>query len=225
MKPIIGIVGRCQNNDGYSLIGVVDQLRNAVIKCGGIPILILPTQLIEYDNIKEDTPNKLTEEEKEDLIRQIKLCDGIIIPGGTKIFEYDKFICEYTIKNDINTLGICLGMQIMYVVDTNSDLKKIKKHNDKKSKYVHEINIKDESMLRKILGQKTFVNSRHNEAIKNTNSYIISAYSKDGVIEGIEYPLNKFNVGVQRHPESVILYDIKQYDLMKNFIDTCKNKS
>lgn len=35
MKPIIGIVGRCQNNDGYSLIGVVDQLRNAVIKCGG----------------------------------------------------------------------------------------------------------------------------------------------------------------------------------------------
>lgn len=196
MKPIIGIVGRCQNNDGYSLIGVVDQLRNAVIKCGGIPILILPTQLIEYDNIKEDTPNKLTEEEKEDLIRQIKLCDGIIIPGGTKIFEYDKFICEYTIKNDINTLGICLGMQIMYVVDTNSDLKKIKKHNDKKSKYVHEINIKDESMLRKILGQKIFVNSRHNEAIKNTNSYIISAYSKDGVIEGIEYPLNKFNVGV-----------------------------
>ena len=115
MKPIIGIVGRCQNNDGYSLIGVVDQLRNAVIKCAGIPILILPTQLIEYDNIKEDTPNKLTEEEKEDLIRQIKLCDGIIIPGGTKIFEYDKFICKYTIKNDINTLGICLGMQIAVI--------------------------------------------------------------------------------------------------------------
>ena len=80
MKPIIGIVGRCQNNDGYSLIGVVDQLRNAVIKCGGIPILILPTQLIEYDNIKEDTPNKLTEEEKEDLIRQIN--DEIAILKG-----------------------------------------------------------------------------------------------------------------------------------------------
>ena len=49
MKPIIGIVGRCQNNDGYTFVGVIDTLRIAILECGGIPILILPTQKIEYD--------------------------------------------------------------------------------------------------------------------------------------------------------------------------------
>ena len=43
----------------------------------------------------------------------IELCDGIILPGGEKTFEYDTYVVNYCIKNDIPILGICLGMQIM----------------------------------------------------------------------------------------------------------------
>lgn len=45
------------------------------------------------------------------------MCNGIVMPGGCKIYYYDKFIAKYAIENDIPVLGICLGMQILASVD------------------------------------------------------------------------------------------------------------
>ena len=224
MKPRIGIVGRCQNNDGYTFVGVIDTLRIAILECGGIPILILPTQKIEYDRCLPTDVSNMNSEEREDLIKQIKLCDGIIMPGGNKIFEYDTFISEYVKKEDINVLGICLGMQIMSLTNYIDNLNIVNNHN-KKDKYVHMIKTKENSILREVLGEYLSVNSRHKECIKDNNDYNITAISNDGIIEGLEYPFNKFNVGVQWHPESMIYYDKKQYNLIKLFIEKCKNKS
>ena len=100
MKPIIGIVG----NEDYSYlnrnsIGVFENYRKAIIKSGGIPILVLPPQLIDYHEISLKDCLNLTEDEKEMLITQLKLCSGILIPGGTKMFEYHIFICDYCNQN------------------------------------------------------------------------------------------------------------------------------
>ena len=101
-KPIIGIVGRIEKVDNplynRNVMSVVEDYRKAIIGSGGIPILILPTDTATFARFKEDyfEEEMLEENEtvKEDLIAQIKLCDGILIPGGCKIFEYDKFICK-----------------------------------------------------------------------------------------------------------------------------------
>ena len=69
-KPIIGIVGR--KTDTY--IKVNNNIVNAIIKSGGIPILILPIDDIE---------------------KVLKICNGIVMPGGTDIYDYDKYICRY----------------------------------------------------------------------------------------------------------------------------------
>ena len=96
MKPIIGIVGRCDKSYlDKTTICVFDNYRKAVIKYGGIPILILPPQDIDYFNSNPKDLDRLTNEEKNILIKQLELCNGIIMPGGNKRFEYDNFICDY----------------------------------------------------------------------------------------------------------------------------------
>ena len=168
-KPVIGIVGRKIDN----IYKVNENIIKKVIKYDGIPILLLPN-----DNLNEI----------------LNICDGIIMPGGNNIYDYDKYICDYCIKNDIPLLGICLGMQIM----CNEKLKRIENHQGVN----HKIIIKDNTKLSNII-KNNIVNSRHNECVIDTSNYIVSALSNDGVIEAIEHKTNKFNIGVQWHPEDL----------------------
>ena len=91
-KPLVGIVARKVDN----IYKVNENVVKKIIKCGGIPILILPTN-------------------SKDLLNVLNICDGIVMPGGSDIYEYDRFICKYATENDVPILGICLGMQIMEV--------------------------------------------------------------------------------------------------------------
>jgi len=184
-KPIIGIVARKID----SIYKVNESLVNKIIKVGGIPILILPTNFNELRQI-------------------LDLCDGIVMPGGTDISSYDKYICKYCKNNNKPVLGICLGMQVM-------DYKYLDKTNTNHQNIIHRIVTKRGSIINKVVGD-TFVNSRHNECIKNTSDYIVTATSLDGTIEAIEYPYNKFNVGVQWHPE-----DMDSDELFIEFIKAC----
>ena len=178
-KPIIGIVGRCGiTMSGKDIMEVFEGYRKSVIISGGIPITILPTQNEDYTFDREKTLKSLNEEEKEDLIAQIKLCNGIIIPGGCRIFEYDKFICKYALDNNIPLLGICLGMQTMASVDCLNkkaiDIINNGVDHRKEDKFVHNVEIKKESLLYNIVGNNKFrVNSFHKCNVIDTNRFDI----------------------------------------------------
>ena len=54
MKPIIGILGRAETSKtDMPLVSVQEKERIAIIKSGGIPILLLPPQEVEYVNEKQ----------------------------------------------------------------------------------------------------------------------------------------------------------------------------
>ena len=220
MKPIIGIVSRpLLRDNGIRLDSVNNMSRRAIIKNGGIPISILPTQDIDYyDTLSENIP-ALKEQEKEDLINQIKLCDGILFQGGNRWFEYDKFIIEYVIENDIPALMICMSMQLLNYIDSKGERIPLEGHKSLED-YVHYVSIKKDSILYKILNKDRLnVNSMHKYKVTKTNICNIVALSDDGTIEALEYPNKKFILGLQWHPEKMIDFDEDENKIIKYFIE------
>ena len=219
---IVGIVSRPNiSKQGRSNTMVLDDMRKAVIEFGAVPISILPPQNIEYFDKKLDEIPPLTDKEKQILEEQINLCDGIIMPGGTVMHEYDKYVCEYCNKKNIPILGICMGMQIM--CNYNNDNKNIKIEDgiDRSEMFNHDLTINKDSILYNIIGKENItVNSFHKYKVSNSGSYKVSATNKD-VIEAVEKD-GKFNIGLQWHPERS-LEDENSRNIFKKFISSCEN--
>ena len=224
MKPIIGMIARVEYPGNTGKLVMNEYYRRTIVKYGGNPIVIMPPQDINYTETKYDDQEELTEEEKDMLFEQIKLCDGIVMTGGFKINKFDRFITEYLIENDIPLLGICLGMQIM------SNYKRDKVWNEKNDSFiehrveeglVHDVTLDKNSKLYSIVkNDKFMVNSRHFYHAEPNENYDIVAVSDDNYIEAIEMKNKKFNIGVQWHPED--LNDDSSRRIFESFINSCK---
>jgi len=148
----------------------------------------------------------------------IDFCDGIISPGGARIYDIDYEIIKYLHEIDKPTLGICLGMQIMGKLFNGKVRNKIEEGNHcREEEYVHNITIKKNSLLYKIIGEeKIKVNSRHMMQIPTTKLDCV-AYSEDNVLEAVEDSNKKFFIGIQWHPES-LMEDVYSKRLFDYFI-------
>lgn len=137
------------------------------------------------------------------IISLVNLCDGIVLTGGDHFLDNDFLLVKYLYDNNIPTLGICLGMQIMALsFGSGREIEAGFIHSQKNSNG-HNIIIKKDSMLYKIIGKKCIlVNSRHNTAISATN-LSVCALSLDGLIEAVEDVNKRFFLGVGWHPESL----------------------
>ena len=224
IKPIIGIVGRLYS--GESNIICVEEIRIAVIKFGGIPLLILPVD-------KDEMSCKIvySEEEIKDLERVLSLCDGFILPGGDTWYSLDEVVIDYAIRRDKPLLAICLGMQALSKVlsgekkigyDNTIKNDTLINHLEPNKNYVHSVIIDKNSKLYSIIGEeKIRVNSRHSYHVPELDNTLICARSSDGLIEGVELKDKKFIIGVQWHPESN-LEDEYSKKIFKSFFDNFK---
>ena len=94
-------------------------------------------------------------------------------------------------------------------------------HLDNPYHYKHKVEIIDNTRLKEIINKKEIsVNSIHHDIVKfKMKKLIINAISKDGIIEGVEYPNKKFIIGLQWHPE-YLKEDINTKKLIKSFINS-----
>lgn len=237
--PVIGIVSRFDIDKMLMNMTKINEIGENYVKVvnkyGGIPIGILPVQDVFFTDLTQKAVPKLTAIEKEKLIDVIKLCDGILLPGGSRWYEYEEFICEYAHRHDIPVLGICQGMQIMGYVDrkeTDDEAEETKTyrndtvldHHAIGVKYAHKVSITPGTKLFEILGATELsVNSRHNYNIGKAKNLKMTAISEDGIVEAIEDPDCKFYLSVQWHPEAMDEYDINQGNIIKEFINSCRN--
>ncbi len=229
MKPIIGVVSRSKKDeDQKSIFYSNNQVIRSVIEFGGIPIIIPTTQNVDLEEKMPKDIDRLTDDNKKDLDQILSICNGIIIPGGIKWYEYDLYICKYAVDNNIPLLGICAGMQALArVLNNNKELditiknSTLINHNVPKVQYVHSVKIIKDSLLYQIIGKESIeVNSRHSYHIPNELDYLKTAYANDGTIEAVEYKDNKFTLGVQWHPESMTSYDENARKIIQAFIDS-----
>lgn len=200
MKPIIGIIMRSSVSESNLPIKYIyDDVSYAIYKSGGIPIGIDPKYIDNY----------------------LKICQGFIIPGGNEVVENDLLAIKKITEADIPLLGICLGMQEVAYLNSGT-ITDIINH---KIEGLHEIIIKHDSLLYKILGcEKTLVNSRHKSAIVSTR-LTVSAISYDNVIEAVEDKSKKFLLGIEWHPENMYDKEINARKIFDYFIKICNDSN
>ena len=133
----------------------------------------------------------------------------------------------------IPLLGICRGMQVLTVAfggrlfqDQQSALpdRTLIKHSQQapRSERSHSITTEPDSLLRRLLGERLFVNSFHHQSIADPGSRLrITATAPDGIVEAVESSERKSIIGVQWHPECLDGDDTRA--LFTHFVNEAQN--
>ena len=228
-KPIIGIIGKVQpqyEEDIWHRIDEVDEIRYLIVRNGGTAIMLLPTEetLKFNDNdIKDNTI--LSTEQKNELYRQIDLCDGFILQGGLCSTNYEIEMAKRIIELDKPLIGICAGFNnILRALGTDVIEDKTKSHDIYDKNYRHKISVIKGTKLYDLINKEEYrVNSIHSMIApkENVEKYAkISAVSYDDLVECFELDNKKFIMGIKWHPE-LMLEDEFPNKLFNEFISKC----
>ena len=163
--------------------------------------------------------------------------EPVLRVNGEIVPQRDAFeirLVQEAIKRDIPSFGICRGIQAMaggcgaklcqdvYTGTEANGGKVVNQHGQKAPSWYpsHIVATTEGSKLRSILGASAGVNSFHHQAVARSEAYPfeVTAYSDDGIIEGIEKPELTYFVGVQWHPERM-MQDPKMRGLFETFVN------
>lgn len=195
----------------------------AIRKAGGHPIL-LPYNL-------------------DDIEKHITQLDGVLFPGGAdidpavygeekhptvKIVAQDRYDFESKLarawldRTEKPFLGVCLGCQLLNVVQGGNLVQDIPSKFGTSHRQAHSIAIAPESKLLGIFEAENIeVNSNHHQAVNQLGKGLkVTARSPEGVVEAIESIDGRFIVGVQWHPEQ--MPDPQQAQLFSQFIEAAR---
>lgn len=236
--PIIGITTyekRVGFDPDIDMVGIATDYKNAVLRAGGIPILLplgLPPAAIRT------------------MMHKI---DGLVLPGGGDIEptryngherhprlrgidplrdEMEIIAVREAIELDIPILAICRGHQLLNVAlggalwqDVASQMPESIDHDFYREGVArnyrpHSVAIRPNSRLATLLKTThTPVNSIHHQGVKTAgNGLIVTATAPDGLIEATELPDKRFVVSVQWHPEGLIDIDPQMLGLFDGLI-------
>ena len=127
-------------------------------------------------------------------------------------------------------LGICGGEQLLNVILGGTLIQHIPdaipdalahEQPGPRTEAGHTVRITKDTLLGRIVNEQEIpVNSAHHQAVDKTGpGVVVNAVASDGVIEGIEYAVHPFCLGVQWHPE----YKISHADtkIFEAFLRAC----
>ena len=241
MTPIIGISTNLHTVDkgkflGMERIYVNKDYIDAVVKAGGIPLLLPPVA------------------DRASIVRYAEVCDGFILSGGGDInpILYGDFphpcleefhtgldraqwaLTEEILRTDKPLLAICRGIQLLNVVLVGTlwqDITAIGHPVMLHSQYsprediFHPVSIEKDSILGRLWGEQLEVNSFHHQCLNHLGRHLkITATAPDGVIEAVEMPDHTFVVGIQWHPEMLLAGSDKMLPLFQQLIAHCRRE-
>jgi putative glutamine amidotransferase len=216
MKPLIGITtNQSTNIHGQPTIMLMQSYVNAVIKAGGVPVLI---------------PSLIAEDGWDAAYSRL---DGILFSGGGDI-SLDFFSGDpHPRINDVDLqrdsvelkliqaaaadgkpfLGICRGCQMVNVAFGGTLYTHLPDQfpgaldhdypGNKRTVLVHEVKIEEGTRIAEIYGEPIIkVNSLHHQGLKDIAPALrVTGHAPDGLVEAVELPDHPFGLAVQWHPE------------------------
>jgi putative glutamine amidotransferase len=128
---------------------------------------------------------------------------------------YELKLTKQALEQGKPLLAICRGCQVLNVAaggtlyqDLNAQVKNSMKHSQQAPTWYgsHPVDLREGSRLHGVYGkERVTTNSFHHQGVKNTApGFTETAWSEDGVVEGIEQDGGAWVVGVQWHPERMI---------------------
>lgn len=250
MKPIIGITANYSYDDKIGEITRLGGLRQewqllandyvkSIEKAGGIPVIIpIYSTLSNIESVinildgilfsggNDIDPNHYNEKFSNKI--------GSIVPE--RDMQELTLMKKILFKTNIPILGICRGHQLLNVAcggNLYQDMisEELEDHfflSSPMNYTVHTVDIQDSSKFKEIfLSNKIHVNSYHHQAVRQLGKNLVAtAYDDKGVIEAIELKSdnNRFILGVQWHPETLVDKHESHLNIFKSFIKACKIK-
>jgi len=162
--------------------------------------------------------------------------DGIVFPGGedldptayhehpigqhnvveTRRDRVEIALARWAAEDDLPTLGICRGQQLLNVALGGSLYQDLRfqgvttvEHSGKDGRtrdaIIHAVRLDPDSRLAQLIDEtEVKVNSLHHQAVKDVAPGLrVSGRAEDGVIEAMEAPDRRFLLTVQWHPEEI----------------------
>jgi putative glutamine amidotransferase len=208
-----------------------DAYSQAVLNCGGAPLLVPITQ------------------DSSSLAAVCSRIDGLILTGGPDVNPrfykqephqglqdvdeaQDQMELELTrqaLADDKPVLGICRGLQVLNVAmggtlyqDIQRQVPKACNHAPRADRGIvtHKIRIESNTRLLNILQRRNlWVNSKHHQAVNRPAPGLsVCAKATDGIIEALEAPERTFVIAVQWHPEGLWQNDPSARKLFKALV-------
>lgn len=173
-------------------------------------------------------------------------CAGLLLTGGSDVNPWlygetpapeteppdpdrdatEGALIDEALARDLPLLAICRGMQILNVHLGGSLIQHLPtaarhvRRTPDKSLPAHRVAIEPGGLLASIARSETWeVNSRHHQAVARLapGLQVCARDPEDGTIEAVEFPLRRFVLGVQWHPENQAPVDSGQRHLFESF--------
>lgn len=237
MKPLIGITTAYEKRAIRDYESLSYNYIRAVQLAGGLPILI-PTLLYEEMDRYLDLIDGLILSGGDD-IEPALYGEEPILELGDVCPERDLFEMKFfdkALERKVPILGICRGFQIMNVALGGTLYQDIKVQQgsgfnhlnlvDPVDTLEHEVTLEQNSKLYQMMGKdRLMVNSLHHQAVNKVGENLkVVGLSSDHIVEALEYEGESFMLGVQWHPEDLVVKDNYFLELFKAFIEEVKNK-
>lgn len=214
-RPLIGITARhADTKEGLRAVQILRAYVMAIVEAGGAPILIPP-------DLPEDSWRSLLDRLDGILFSGgadigLDHFDGEAHPSVDVEAARDAIelpLLRAAVDADKPFFGICRGLQVMnvalggtlytHILDQFSNALQHDWGDKPRDTLAHPVRVEEGTRLAGILGAPMLqVNSLHHQGIKDLAPNLkATAFSPDGLIEGIELPNRKFALAVQWHPE------------------------
>lgn len=213
-RPIIGITG----NYNTGTCTLLEGYYRSVIEAGGTPVIIPPSDNTDVMVSLLDRVDALILSGGGDINPLYLGEEPLRELGGINPARdwHELMLVRLAANRQIPILGICRGIQVMTAAlggrlyqDIYKEASATLKHSQDTERHVcsHTVRITPESRLAQIISTEVLaVNTFHHQAVKEVApGFAVSALSPDGIIEAIESTWYKSMIGVQWHPECMIL--------------------